>query len=267
MTEPNWAVTLDLWLTLISEPNGGSYSTNRRLLRADGTLAVLAEHGEFFDRNRLNDAFDIISKTIDSDHALGLDMYFGDRIVQTLSMLDEELPGRIGPAGIERVWEVIDESLDSAPPSLMPGALKALQELSRKPVKLGIISNTGNSSSRAYGRMFKAMGIDRFFEVVSLSNDLAMAKPCPEIFRHTLDALGVEPFRTLHVGDNPAADVAGAAGVGMKTAWLTGPNRSGLTAQPDYYADDIGEIPAIVDAWLAAPDNIGTRKDAGSQGT
>ena len=45
-------MTLDLWLTLISEPNGGAYSTNRRLLRADGTLAVLAEHGEFFDRSR-----------------------------------------------------------------------------------------------------------------------------------------------------------------------------------------------------------------------
>ena len=139
------------------------------------------------------DVFDVISETINSDHELGLDMYFGDRIVQTLSMLDEGLPGRLGPAGIEKVWEVIDESLDESPPFLMPGALKAIQELSSKPVKLGIVSNTGNSSNRAYGRMFKAMGIDGFFEVVSLSNELAMAKPCPEIFRHTLDGLGVAP--------------------------------------------------------------------------
>ena len=260
-------MTLDLWLTLISEPTGGTYSTNRRLLRADGTLAVLAEHGEFFDRTRLIDVFDVISETINSDHDLGLDMYFGDRIVQTLSMLDGGLPGRLGPAGIEKVWEVIDESLDEAPPSLMPGALEALQELSLRPVKLGIISNTGNSSSRAYARMFRAMEIDNFFDVVSLSNELAMAKPCPEIFRHTLDGLRVEPSRTLHVGDNPAADVAGAAAVGMKTAWLTGPNRSGLTVQPDYFANDISEIPAIVDAWLAAPDTIGTRVDSGSLGT
>ena len=267
MSEAIWAVTLDLWLTLIEETSGGQVSAERRRLRPDGTMTVLADYGEFFERSRLSDAFDNTSEMINADHALGLDMYFGDRIVQTLSMLDEELPGRIGPAGIERVWEVIDESLDSSPPSLMPGALKALQELSRKPVKLGIISNTGYSSGKAYARLFEAMGINGFFEVVSLSNELAMAKPCPEIFRHTLDALGVAPCRALHVGDNPAADVAGAAGVGMKTAWLTGPNRSGLTAQPDYFADDIGEIPAIVDAWLAAPDNIGTRKDAGSQGT
>ena len=260
-------MTLDLWLTLIEEPSGGQASPERRRLRPDGTMAVLAEYGEFFEGSRLSDAFDNTSEMINADHALGLDMYFGDRIVQTLSMLDEELPGRIGPAGIERVWQVIDESLDSAPPSLMPGALKALQELSRMPVKLGIISNTGYSSGKAYARLFEAMGIDGFFEVVSLSNDVAMAKPCPEIFRHTLDALGVAPCRALHVGDNPAADVAGAAGVGMKTAWLAGPNRAGLTVQPDYFANDISEIPAIVDEWLAAPDTIGAREDAGSRGT
>ena len=260
-------MTLDLWLTLIEEPSGGQASPERRRLRPDGTMAVLAEYGEFFEGSRLSDAFDNTSEMINADHALGLDMYFGDRIVQTLSMLDEGLPGRIGPAGIERVWQVIDESLDSAPPSLMPGALKALQELSRMPVKLGIISNTGYSSGKAYARLFEAMGIDGFFEVVSLSNDVAMAKPCPEIFRHTLDALGVDPHRVLHVGDNPAADVAGAAGAGMKTAWLTGPNRSGLTVQPDYFANDISQIPAIVDEWLAAPDTIGTREDTGSRGT
>ena len=256
MTEPTRAVTLDLWLTLISEPDGSNLSTNRRKLRADGALAVLAEHGEFFDRARVIDVFDVVSETISSDHELGLDMYFGDRIVQTLSMLDEGLPDRIGSAAIQRLWEVIDESLDESPPILMPGALEAVQELSRKPVKLGIISNTGNSSNRAYGRMLKAMGIDDFFGVVSLSNELAMAKPSPEIFHHTLNALGVAPSQALHVGDNPATDVAGAAAVGMKTAWLTGPNRTALTVQPDYYAVDISKISAIVDAWLAAPDTI-----------
>ena len=250
------AVTLDLWLTLISEPDGSNLSSNRRRLRADGALAVLAEHGEFCDRARVIEVFDVVSETISADHELGLDMYFYDRIVQTLAMLDEGLPDRVGPQGIERLWEVIDESLDESPPILMPGALEAVQELSRKPVKLGIISNTGNSSCRAYGRMFEAMGIDGFFDVVALSNELAMAKPSPQIFHHTLSALGVEPGHALHVGDNPVADVAGAAAVGMKTAWLTATNRADLTVQPDYFAIDISEIPSIVDSWLAAPDTI-----------
>ena len=256
MTEPTRAVTLDLWLTLISEPDGSNVSSDRRRLRADGALAVLAEFGEFFDRTRVAEVLDATSAAINADHELGLDMYFGDRIVQTLTLLDEGLPGRLGPGIIERLWEVIDASLDESPPILIPGALEAVQELSRGPVKLGIISNTGNSSSRAYGRMLKAMGIDDFFDVVSLSNELAMAKPCPAIFHHTLDALEVGPVHALHVGDNPATDVAGAAAVGMKTAWLTGTNRTDLTVQPDYFAIDINEIPAIVDEWLAAPDTI-----------
>ena len=256
MTEADRAVTLDLWLTLISEPDGSNISTVRKRLRADSTIAVLAEYGEFFERSRVIDVFNVISKTIDTDHDLGIDMYFGDRIVQTLAMLDGGLPERIGPEGIDKVWEAVDESLDESPPTLMPGALEAVQELSRKPIKLGIISNTGNSSCRAYGRMLEAMGIDGFFEVVSLSNELAMAKPSPEIFRHTLDGLGVTPGRTMHIGDNPATDVAGAAGMGMKTAWLTGPSRAGLTIEPDYFANDISEIPAIVDEWLASADTI-----------
>ena len=85
------------------------------------------------------------------------------------------------------MWEVSDAAHDEAQPILMPGALEAVRELARKPVKLGIISNTGNSSSKAYGRMFEAMGIDGFFDAVSLSNELAMAKPSPDIFHHTLD--------------------------------------------------------------------------------
>ena len=256
MTEPTRAVTLDLWLTLISEPDGSNVSSDRRRLRADGALAVLAEFGEFFDRTRVAEVLDATSAAINADHELGLDMYFGDRIVQTLTLLDEGLPERIGPAGIERLWEVSDAAHDESPPTLMPGALEAVRELARKPVKLGIISNTGNSSGRAYGRMFEAMGIDGFFDAVSLSNELAMAKPSPQIFHHTLDALEIEPGRALHVGDNPATDVAGAAAVGMKTAWLTATNRTDLTVQPDYYAVDISKIPAIVDAWLAAPDTI-----------
>ena len=143
-------MTLDLWLTLISEPNGGAYSTNRRLLRADGTLAVLAEHGEFFDRSQVIDAFDVISETINSDHELGLDMYFGDRIVQTLSMLDEGLSHRLGPAGIERVWEVIDESLDE---------LAAFFDARGSEGPPGAVQQTGEAGHHLQHRQFVQQGV------------------------------------------------------------------------------------------------------------
>ena len=52
MSEAIWAVTLDLWLTLIEETSGGQVSAERRRLRPDGTMAVLADYGEFFERSQ-----------------------------------------------------------------------------------------------------------------------------------------------------------------------------------------------------------------------
>jgi putative hydrolase of the HAD superfamily len=43
-----------------------------------------------------------------------------------------------------------------------------------------------------------------------------LRKPRPEIFTHTLAALGVDPSEALHIGDTPAADVVGARDVGMR---------------------------------------------------
>ena len=44
-----------------------------------------------------------------------------------------------------------------------------------------------------------------------------MRKPHPAIFERALDALAVEPERTLFVGDRLYEDVRGAAEVGMTT--------------------------------------------------
>ena len=45
---------------------------------------------------------------------------------------------------------------------------------------------------------------------------MGVEKPDPAIFRHALDALGVDPARAVHVGDTPAADVAGAIAAGAR---------------------------------------------------
>ncbi len=244
------AVTLDLWLTLIAEPEGGAFSRKRRELRVDGALETLAAHGERFERSRIVELLDQTSSAINSGHADGVDKTFEDRVIETLSALDAGLPGRLGASGLREFGDAVDESFDRWPPSLIPGALDALESLSKTGVKLGVISNTGFSSKRAYGRFFKSTGLDAFFEVVTLSNDVASAKPSPAMFTDTLKSLGVAPSRAIHVGDNPVADVAGAAAVGMATVWIAGPGRSGVTVQPDYTVSDVTGVPAAVLDWL-----------------
>ncbi|MFQ6124464.1 MAG: HAD family hydrolase [Candidatus Heimdallarchaeota archaeon] len=47
-----------------------------------------------------------------------------------------------------------------------------------------------------------------------------MRKTHPSIYLATLKKLRVRANRCLHVGDDPIADVQGAKGVGMKTAFV-----------------------------------------------
>lgn len=59
---------------------------------------------------------------------------------------------------------------------------------------------------------------------VVTSQDARAYKPRPEPFELALKALGVTTDDVLHVGDSLTADIAGAAALGIKSAWI---NRSG----------------------------------------
>ncbi|GAA3345148.1 hypothetical protein GCM10020358_51130 [Amorphoplanes nipponensis] len=57
-------------------------------------------------------------------------------------------------------------------------------------------------------------------EAVVTSEDARAYKPRPEPFRMALRRLGVTAAEVLHVGDSPAADIAGAAALGIATAFV-----------------------------------------------
>jgi putative hydrolase of the HAD superfamily len=76
-------------------------------------------------------------------------------------------------------------------------------------------------------------------------------KPRPEIFAEALRRLEIAPEQALHVGDNLDADVAGAAALGIRTAWLTRRVSDPLAAlarhagpEPDLTIADLAELPA-----------------------
>ena len=77
---------------------------------------------------------------------------------------------------------------------------------------LGAITN-GNAD-------LAAIGIGHYFDFVVTPAEAGAAKPSPEIFQAALAAAGTEAGRAVHVGDDPARDVLGAAAVGMRTVWV-----------------------------------------------
>ena len=90
--------------------------------------------------------------------------------------------------------------------------LKALRE---RGYMLGLISN---SHWRWLTDQKRSM--ETFFDVITLSYEHGFAKPHPSIFNTTLDKLGVDADRCLHVGDNPISDIQGAREAGLKTAFV-----------------------------------------------
>ena len=94
---------------------------------------------------------------------------------------------------------------------LYPDTMAALEFLSSRGLRMGIISNF---DFRLEG-VVAALGILGHFEVLVTPGQSGVCKPDPKIFQFALDALGVQPSHAVHVGDSIASDVAGAQASGI----------------------------------------------------
>jgi putative hydrolase of the HAD superfamily len=93
-------------------------------------------------------------------------------------------------------------------PDVVPG-LRALREAG---IRTGIISNW---TWRA-PELLDGLGLGSLFDVVTISARVGWQKPEPALFRHALEAAGVEPADAVHVGDSFETDAVGARSVGIR---------------------------------------------------
>ncbi|MFM8303073.1 MAG: HAD family hydrolase [Actinomycetota bacterium] len=130
-----------------------------------------------------------------------------------------------------RAHGVPDEHLDRARDVLLeefargdvwtreiPGARAALAAVAATGVAVAIVSNAdGTVEAQLRNDGICQVGPGAGVEVGAVLDSavVGVAKPDPGIFRLALDALGVAPAHALHVGDTPAADVAGAQAAGV----------------------------------------------------
>jgi FMN phosphatase YigB (HAD superfamily) len=85
--------------------------------------------------------------------------------------------------------------------------------------RLGVCSNFTHAPAAL--RVIRDAGLAPYLDVVVISEDVGVRKPRPEIFEEALRQLGTSAAETVHVGDNLAADVGGAAAVDMRAVWIT----------------------------------------------
>jgi putative hydrolase of the HAD superfamily len=112
-----------------------------------------------------------------------------------------------------------------------------LDELRRRRLKLGIVSNTGRD-------------VGEFLRHHSLSFDAALSsrvhgrvKPHPTIFQAVLQRLGVEAEQAAMVGDSPEDDLEGARALGMR-AFLV--DREGVYPDAADRLPDLFALPAAL---------------------
>jgi putative hydrolase of the HAD superfamily len=56
-------------------------------------------------------------------------------------------------------------------------------------------------------------------DAIYISEQVGISKPNPKLYLHALEGHGLDPGRTMYVGDNPSHDVAPPQELGMITAW------------------------------------------------
>jgi putative hydrolase of the HAD superfamily len=103
------------------------------------------------------------------------------------------------------------EFTDLANYSLFDDVLPALKLLEEADLTLGVISNF----EEWLERLLEQLGVRSYFSVRVISGVEGLEKPDPRIFRLAMERAGVEPGRSVYVGDNPEFDVDPAMAVGM----------------------------------------------------
>lgn len=100
----------------------------------------------------------------------------------------------------------------------IPGVGALVDALSARSVRQGILTNMPGEVAELCFDGFSRLGA---FNAVTVSGFEKVAKPDPEAFLRALIAMGSEPEETLFIDDS-AANVAAAAGMGMRGCVFTG---------------------------------------------
>lgn len=102
--------------------------------------------------------------------------------------------------------------------AVVPNAEKMLFFLNQKKIRTGVISNllwTGSVLKDRFDRLLP----ENKFEFIITSSDYMFRKPSRVLFDIALNKAGLPPEKVWFCGDNPEADVEGAANVGIFPVW------------------------------------------------
>ncbi len=184
----------------------------------------------------------------------GVEQTIGDALGKTLAQSGLASPDGLLPRAVEAYFTV-----ESAHWRAYDDALATLQQLARRGLRLGVISNADDDAlvHRAVARLGFAPYVA---PVLSSAAEPRWRKPDPRIFHRVSDAWRIAPSGIVMVGDAPAYDVLGAHRAGMRAIWIDRAEGKVWQKIPDALASDpavraeatvkaLAEIPGVVGSW------------------
>lgn len=146
---------------------------------------------------------------------------------------------------LEALMTAFPAQLLNVLPPMNVAAGRLLAVLDAAAVPWGIVSNGAASQLDK----IRKLALDSRTSCLLISEIVGVRKPAPEIFLAAAKQLGAAPREILFVGDHPTADIGGASGVGMQTAWVRRGRRwpqSASDRPPDHIIESLGELMWVV---------------------
>ena len=101
--------------------------------------------------------------------------------------------------------------------AIPPESIKLLQDLHRKGIKTGLITNTFSDERD----LIRKSPLYPLFDVTMISYEQGLSKPDPAIYQRMLDALKLSPEECLYVGDGGSRELYAARDIGMQALQCT----------------------------------------------
>jgi putative hydrolase of the HAD superfamily len=135
-------------------------------------------------------------------------------------------------------------------PPLVDGVAQVLPRLAAR-YRLGVVCDTGLSPGWMLRQRMQDCGILGHFTQLTFSDELGVSKPHPDAFLTTLARLDAPPEASVHVGDYPRTDVAGAQGIGMRAIRFTGAHdRPDGEIRADAEIHSYDELEPLLERWI-----------------
>ena len=241
------AVTFDLWQTLILDNR--ELGLQRAQVRLDGAQASLAGLGIELDPDHIREAYRGCYRACRAVRDTNKDVSFRSQVEIFINLIEDGLVNRLPEPTIAAIERVYADSFFDYPPRFHDAARDTLESVHGMGLRIGLISNTGMTPGYTFREFLRRHNLLGYFDVLTFSDEVLLAKPSDEIFLMTVKSLAAQPDATIHVGDHVTNDVVGANRVGMKSIWIRGFYEPADPNDPDSQADAaVDDLSGVADA-------------------